>query len=172
MYNRLSVAIDGPEIADDPGAYEATAPFLLGIDNQGRATHVHVAVEGALETTDGAPDANHFVDSGETQELLVDVAPAPAEGTITVATGHGADETTVSVTIVSEQDGSVVSDDGDPPETEIAVQENIVFVAATAVLAVLLAAAAVVFIGNVVVTLGAVVVIVATATGVGYLLTR
>lgn len=174
MTDRLPVEIDGPALSSVPEEFETSGPFVVEVDNLGRATHVHLGLEGGLEAADANPDANHFVDSEESFELSVEATSQPAEGVLTIATGHGAEDATVPIRVGSTGSTRPSTEPRTPPDT--AADEGFEFdnetisVVAVAVLGIVLAGIALLLTQNFLVLAGAVLVVGIAVLGTIYLL--
>jgi hypothetical protein len=84
-----------------PESYEATGGFGIAIRNEGPPTHVHVSFSGDLGRVVTVEEGTHFLEAD--RALDIDVAADPgadtASGELQIATGYGAEEATVAVTV-------------------------------------------------------------------------
>jgi hypothetical protein len=124
----LSVAINRDRIhaVDVPPSFEVTDSFLVRIENHGSATHVHLHLDDALSRVASLATDNHYVESQASRDVVVRVAdgPRPAEGTLEVVTGYGAETARVAIDVVeperSETAVAVAVDEtmAEPPTAE------------------------------------------------------
>ena len=97
------------------GEFEADGPFTVDLINEGEAVHVHLNVEGDLAAVAEPAGSNHYVETGATESVSVDLPPVdePVSGRLTVATGYGAETVDVAVTVVPwTGDDGVAVDEG------------------------------------------------------------
>lgn len=87
--------------------FETTDEFTVRLDNHGRATHVHLALDGGLGRAASLPEANHFVETDGTVDVDVDLHSdlRPTKGRLKIVTGYGANTEYVNV-IVGPESGS------------------------------------------------------------------
>jgi hypothetical protein len=97
----------GHRTVETTDRFDTSGPFEVSLRNYGDSAHVHLRLDGDLAHVARIPNGNHFVPADEERAVPVDVQPVsePVSGTLVVATGYGATERTVSVTV-------------DPPQTE------------------------------------------------------
>jgi len=122
----LSVAINRDRIhaIDVPPSFEVTDSFLVRIENHGSATHVHLHLDDALSRVASLATDNHYVESQASRDVVVRVAdgPRPAEGTLEVVTGYGAETARVAIDVVEpERSETAVAVDetmAEPPTAE------------------------------------------------------
>ena len=128
MTETLPVAINRDRIhqVDAPPSFEATDSFVVRIENHGSATHVHLHLDDALSRVAALGTDNHYVESEATHDVVVRVAdgPRPAEGTLEIVTGYGAEKARVAIDVVEpEQSANAVAVDeamAEPPKREAA----------------------------------------------------
>jgi len=114
----LSVELNGDAVHSigAPDRFEATGPFAVALENEGRSTHVHLHFDDDLDRVVSVDETNHFVDDGATGHVHVSVADVtePVRGKLKIVTGYGSETRYVNVRI-------------DPPEDtvskEVAVDE-------------------------------------------------
>ncbi|MFP9191890.1 DUF7524 family protein [Natronosalvus vescus] len=102
------------ELTASAAAVEAEGPLEVHLESTGGPAHVHGRLAGDLANVatleafgsddgDGA-DGNYYVAPDEPRKLLVDLEPTtltrPIEGTLVLATGYGAVETTIDIRLV------------------------------------------------------------------------
>jgi hypothetical protein len=177
----ISITIDGPQLRETVDRLETTGNFAVDVVNHGRATHVHLALDGELAEVTAIPEPNQFVDSEEHLEIPIrlDTDTRPLEGALTVATGYGADETRIPVVVddtatpVAEPARRSGADSGTAGRLDrllpTITRDTAAFVAVV-VAALALAGLAVTLTQSSVVLLGALLVIASVATGLCYLL--
>ena len=180
----LSITIEGPQLREASDRLETTGGFVVAVENVGRATHVHFALEGDLAEETAITEPNRFVDSGERLEvpIRIDAAARPLDGAVIVATGYGAEE--VRIPIVIEDDPTTPTPTPAPERHEqpggrlerlrsavpAALSNDTLAFAAVAIGAIALAALAVLVTNSPVVLVGALLVIGAVSAGSCYLL--
>lgn len=103
MPERLTVHLNREELRDvapEATALETDRSFRLAFENHGGPVHVHVRPDDALGAVAEPAESQVYVDEGETRTLPVDVSGnRSVEGELQLATGYGAEETTIDVTI-------------------------------------------------------------------------
>lgn len=111
MSRRLSVRIghSSAGAVEAPETYETDGSFAVDFDNEDRAVRVHVAPDGDLASVASVADNNQHLESDGTLTVPVAVdATSPTEGELKIATGYGAEERTVAVTVHPEPDETPV----------------------------------------------------------------
>lgn len=102
------------EIDVETDRFEPSGAFDVRLRNHGKATHVHLALDGELARATTLPETNHFVDTDA--ELTVPVGVVsdlrPAAGRLKIATGYGAETAYVGVTIRGDDSTTEPTDDG------------------------------------------------------------
>ncbi|EMA63110.1 DUF7524 family protein [Halorubrum lipolyticum] len=114
----LSVELNGDAVHSirAPDRFEATGPFAVALENEGRSTHVHLHFDDDLDRVASVAETNHFVDDESTRHVhvAVDDVTEPVRGKLKIVTGYGSNTRYVNVRI-------------DPPEEtvpeEVAVDE-------------------------------------------------
>ena len=99
----------------------ASEPVTIEITNEGEAVHVHLHLDDELSTVASLEAGNHYVESGTTREVRLDVRPAstPVTGRLRVVTGYGAETEFVTVRVepsVEEKTPVEVGEDLDRPQ--------------------------------------------------------
>jgi hypothetical protein len=124
----LPVAINRGDIhaIDVPPSFEVADTFVVRIENHGSPTHVHLHLDDALSQVASLGASNRYV--GDAEEVVVRVAdgPRPAEGTLEVVTGYGAETARVAIDVVEPEqaedavavDESMASPPVDGPDPE------------------------------------------------------
>lgn len=103
MSQTLSVALNRRRLhdieVDEP--FTASEPFVVELDNHGEAMHVHLHLDDLLSSVASLEAGNHYVESGSTVEVGVDVAPVeqPMTGKLKIVTGYGAETAYADVTV-------------------------------------------------------------------------
>ncbi len=104
MTETLPVEINRDRIhaVDVPPSFEVTDSFVVRVENHGSATHVHLHLDDALSRVAALGTANHYVESETSHDVVVRVAdgPRPAEGTLEIVTGYGAETARVAIDVV------------------------------------------------------------------------
>jgi hypothetical protein len=100
---------NGHRTVETTDRFATRGPFEVSLRNHGESAHVHLRLDGDLARVARITNGNHFVPSEEQRSVAVDVEPVSEQvsGRLVVATGYGATERTVSVSV-------------DPPRTESA----------------------------------------------------
>ena len=114
----LSVELNGDAVHSirAPDRFEATGPFAVALENEGRSTHVHLHFDDDLDRVVSLAETNHFVDDEAAKHVHVSVADTaePIRGKLKIVTGYGSETRYVTVQV-------------DPPEDtgpdEVAVDE-------------------------------------------------
>ncbi|WP_277555354.1 DUF7524 family protein [Halobaculum limi] len=99
--------------ATAPDTYRADGDFAVELRNEGAPVHVHLRFQGPLAAVASVANSNYYVDEGATSAVGVSVADIDesVEGAVEIVTGHGADGTSVAVTV-------------DPPPAPVDVDES------------------------------------------------
>ena len=76
-------------------------PITIEITNEGEAVHVHLHLDDELSTVASLEAGNHYVESGTTRSVRLDVRPAstPVTGRLRVVTGYGAETEFVTIRV-------------------------------------------------------------------------
>lgn len=84
-----------------PERYAAKGSFVVSLENEGEAVHVHLRFVGPLADVASVATSNHYVDGNATSRVRVDVADIsePVTGGLEVVTGHGAEGEVVEVRV-------------------------------------------------------------------------
>lgn len=120
MADTLTVHVnrDGINSVATPDSFTATGGFVLRIENHGEPAHVHLRFDDDLRAVAEPAGTNHFLPGGEANEVSVAVRDGgTGSGTLAVVTGHGAERSTVAVT-VEEPETVAVDDSLRQPRTE------------------------------------------------------
>ena len=90
--------LHGVSVAD---RITASEPVSIEITNEGEAVHVHLHLDDELSTVASLEAGNHYVESGTTRVVRLDVRPAstPVTGRLKVVTGYGAETEYVTVRV-------------------------------------------------------------------------
>lgn len=177
MPDSLSITIEGPKLRETPDRLDAAGDFVVAVENYGRATHVHLALDGDLAEVTAIPEPNQFVDSDDQLEvpIRVDTEDRPLEGALTVATGYGADDVRIPVVVGNAQ--TPTPEPAPEPDTGgllgsllVRIGGETLAILAVAACALLLAVFAVQLTQSSVVLFGALLVISSVAGGICYLL--
>lgn len=111
-----------PRSVSVPGSFEAHGTFEVELVNHGVATHVHLRLDDALADVATVDGDNPYVAADSTERVRIHVAAADREvtGQLTVATGYGAQEGTVTVELVAPVSDTVEVDEdlAKPPSTQ------------------------------------------------------
>ncbi|MFB6070908.1 MAG: hypothetical protein ABEJ76_07770 [Halanaeroarchaeum sp.] len=103
---------DVRSVSPEADRIEVDGPFDLVLENHGQSTHVHGNVDDALAAVADLPENNWYVESGETRTIPVDVESLEeVRGHLLLATGYGAEETAVEVTVEAGSGGVEVDED-------------------------------------------------------------
>jgi hypothetical protein len=99
----VDVNRNGLHTAEVDERFEADGPFVVELTNHGEATHVHLHLDDDLSGVAGLEAANHYVESGETRGVRVEVLNPrewPADtirGKLKVVAAHGREKRFVDV---------------------------------------------------------------------------
>jgi hypothetical protein len=97
-----------------PTEFATAEAFSVELRNHGEAVHVHVRADDALSAAARIDaDGNLFVESESTRSVPVTVRPGdePITGTLEIASGYGAERSTVEVTVEPASTGESVDVD-------------------------------------------------------------
>jgi hypothetical protein len=107
-----------------PAEFATAETFSVELRNHGEAVHVHVRADDDLSSAASIDaDGNLYVERETTRSVPVTVHPVdePVTGTLEVASGYGAERSTVEVTVEPTSDGESVDVDetlSRPPRAE------------------------------------------------------
>lgn len=160
MASTLTVTINRDDvhtIAPATATFEATGDFVVELQNEGQATHVHLHLDDELAeiaSIDGSN--NRFVEAGKSATVPVSVTGGdrPVTGHLKIVTGYGAETAYVDVDIVTpterretvsvDENLSVKQPSPDPPKRRISA--GTLGIVILAILALILAGGAILFI--------------------------
>lgn len=111
---------EDPRSVDVPRSFEAHGTFEVELVNHGVDTHVHLRLDDSLSDVAAVDGDNPYVAADSTERVRIHVAPEDREvrGTLTVATGYGAQEGQVQIQLVAPVSDTVeVDDDLSKPQT-------------------------------------------------------
>ena len=178
MADTLTVDLnrEGPYEITAPGRFETDGEFTVRLRNHGEPVHVHVRADDTLASVARPEGVNHYVDAETERDVAVltdDRRGDAVTGTLEVATGHGAEQSAIEVTVLEPGATDVAVDTSlaEPtPERRgpTGLEREDVRAGALAALAVLAVAAAMVTDGAIAVAFGVITVL--AVLGVAYVL--
>lgn len=104
---------EGRRSLEAPSRFEAHGPFQVELVNHGPAAHVYLQVDDTVAQVTSFDAENYYVEAESSRTVHVDVAPADehVRGELSIATGYGAEDRSVTLEIQAPERRTVEVDE-------------------------------------------------------------